>query len=144
MLLTGAFIMMFYPSIYFSSKLVSVTQKEDKEVLRPSEARVVSIFNIRESEVNERDINVFKKYSIIFTNKVYIFLLLARVVILSINAVFQFWIPNYVTEVLGYTNKKKKTILDCMMICLGPFSGSFFGSYLTAKVGGYAKRNQFL
>ena len=136
--------MMFYPSIYFSSKLVAIAKKDQDEQIRPSEARVVSIFNVRESETNERDINIVSKYSVIFTNKVYIFLLLARVVILSINAVFTLWIPNYVTEVLKYTNKGKKTLFYCLMICCGPFTGSFCGSYLTAKVGGYSKKESVL
>ena len=135
---------MFIPSIYFSSKLVAVAKKEGDEVLRPSQARVVSIFNIRESEVNERDINVFKKYSVIFTNMVYIFLLLARVVINSINSIFVFWIPTYVTEVLGYNEKGPKTLCYCLMICFGPFTGSFLGSYFTAKVGGYEKKESVL
>ena len=50
--------MMFYPSIYFSSKLVAIAKKDQDEQIRPSEARVVSIFNVRESETNERDINI--------------------------------------------------------------------------------------
>lgn len=144
LLATGGVILMFYPSIYFSSKLVAVTKGQGDEQLRPSQAEVVSLFNIRESEANERDINVFKKYSIIFTNMVYIFLLLARVVILSLRAIFQFWIPNYVTDVLGFQDKPKKTFYYIQLILLGPFIGSFIGSYFTKRVGGYEKKESVL
>lgn len=73
-------------------------------MLRPSQARVVSAFNIRYSDMNERDINVFRKYAIIFSNPVYIFTLIGRVVNLGTNIVLQLWMPNYMQEVIKDKN----------------------------------------
>lgn len=137
-------IYMWIPNIYYSSKLVAVSSKENTERLRASDVRVVSIFNIRQSEIGERDMNFCKKYSVIFTNPIYIFCLISRVIILAINGVFTFWIPSYVTDVIKYGNKMHRTFCYCFMIVVGPALGSFIGSYLIALTGGYEKKSALL
>ena len=55
-------IFLFIPNIYFSSKLVAVTDKEGKEEIRPSKTEVESsIFNVRSSDPHDRDVNVFER-----------------------------------------------------------------------------------
>lgn len=118
--------------------------KEGEDLLRPSQARVVSIFNVRESEVDERDLDFCRKNWIIISNPVYIFCLLARLVVNSITSVLQFWIPNYVTDVIGYQNKEIKLVCYVFMICCLPFCGSFFGSYAADAVGGYSNKHSLV
>lgn len=129
-LISLSFVFLFFPNIYFSAKLIAITGKEGQELLRPSQARAVSVFNVRESEANERDLNFFKKYWIIFSNPVYIFCLLARCVINSMNSILQFWIPNYLTEVIGFQIREAKLLCYVFMICCLPFGGSFLGGKL--------------
>lgn len=123
---------------------MAVSSKDGGDQLSPSQARVVSVFNVRESEVNERDINVCNKYWVIFSNPVYIFCLLARVVINSITPVLVFWIPSYLTDVIGYQNREIKLVCYLTMIVTFPFIGSFLGSYASAAVGGYGNKHSLV
>lgn len=129
-----------YPRIYFSSKLVAIRGKDGEDKLRPSEARVVSAFNVRYSDMNERDVNIFRKYSIIFTNPVFIFTLIGRVVNLGTNIVLQFWMPNYMQEVIKDKNPLRALACYVFMISFCPCIGSFFGSYAVKYVGGYESK----
>ncbi len=48
-------IFLFIPNIFFSSKLVSISWKDWKEEIRPSQIKGRSIFNIRPSDPHDRD-----------------------------------------------------------------------------------------
>ena len=64
--------------IYFSSKLVAVTAKDGKEKIRPSQTEVGSIFNIRPSDPQDRDINVFERDKSLLTDPFFMALVWAR------------------------------------------------------------------
>lgn len=135
--------MFLIPNSYFSSKLVATSGKEGEQ-LRLSQARVVSIFNVRESELNERDINFFNKYWVIFSNPVYIFALLARVVIHAMISMLVFWVPNYLSDVIKYQNREILLLCYVSMICCLPLVGSIMGSYASAAVGGYSNKHSLV
>ena len=135
------FLFMFIPSIYFSSKLTVIKGKEGEELIRPSKAEYYSIYTIRESKEDERDLNFWKKHGAVLTNGVFVTLLVARIVLLAIRSVLQFFIPTYVTDVLGYTNKVPKTLIYVVMIVCNPFIGAEISGFFTSRVGGYKSKN---
>ena len=134
------FLFMFIPSIYFSSKLVAIRGKEGEELIRPSKVEYYSIYNIRESKEDERDLDFWHKHGTVLSNGVYVTLLVARCVLLAIRSILQFFIPTYVTDVLGYTNKTPKTIIYVLMIVGNPFIGSEISGFFTSLVGGYKNK----
>ena len=132
---------MFIPNIYFSNKLNVIKGKDAEELITKSKIEYYSVYNVRESKEDERDLDFWKKHKGVLTNGVYICLLVARCVLLAIRSILQFFIPSYVTEVLGYENKTPKTIIYVIMIVLNPFIGSEISFYFTNKVGGYKSKN---
>ena len=72
-------VFLFIPNIYFSSKLVAVTNQEGKEEIRPSKTEVESsIFNVRTSDPHDRDVNVLERDKSLLTDPFYMLLLWAR------------------------------------------------------------------
>ena len=132
---------MFIPNIYFSNKLNVIKGKDGEELMSKSQVEFYSVYNVRESYDDERDLDFWKKHKGVLTNGIYICLLFARCVLLAIRSILQFFIPTYVTDVLGYENKVPKTIIYVIMIVLNPFIGSEISFYFTNKVGGYNSKN---
>ena len=102
-------IFLFIPNIYFSSKLVAVTDKEGKEEIRPSKTEVESsIFNVRSSDPHDRDVNVFERDKSLLSDPFYMILLWARCINVFLRSALQFWLVKYIIS-LGYTNKPLTT-----------------------------------
>ena len=102
-------IFLFIPNIYFSSKLVAVTNQEGKEEIRPSKTEVESsIFNVRASDPHDRDVNVFERDKSLLTDPFYMILLWARCTNNFLRSALQFWLVKYIIS-LGYTNKPLTT-----------------------------------
>ena len=102
---TCGIIYLFIPNIYFSSKLVVSTDKEGKEVIRPSKTEVEStIFKVRESDPHDRDVNVFERDQSVLKDPFYMILLWARCINVFLRSALQFWLVKYIIS-LGYTNK---------------------------------------
>lgn len=135
---------LFYPNIYFSSLLFAISGKEGQELLRPSQARAVSIFNLQKSEADESDLIAFRRNWIIFSNPVYMFCLLTRCIINANITMLLIWMPNYLSEAIGYQNREVKLGCYIFMICCLPFTGSFLGGYATKSVGGYSNRHSLI
>lgn len=89
-LLTCGIIFLFIPNIYFSSKLVAVTDKDGKEEIRPSRTEVVSIFNVRNSDPHDRDVNVFERDKSLLADPFYMILLWARCINVFSEVLFNF------------------------------------------------------
>jgi MFS family permease len=130
-----------FPKIYFSSKLATITTKDGKELLRPTVAKVVSIYAVRKSNEEDKDINLYKVNKSLFTNGVFMFLLFSRCVILSIRTMLTIWICVYVQTVIGYPNKTQITLFYVAMIIFNPLIGSQIGGKCTSAVGGYKDKN---
>ena len=139
-LLTCGIIFLFIPNIYFSSKLVAVTDKDGKEEIRPSRTEVVSIFNVRNSDPHDRDVNVFERDKSLLADPFYMILLWARCINVFIRSALQFWLVKYIIS-LGYTNKPLTTFVFAYMITCNPLIGNLIGAKLSGLFGGYLKKN---
>ncbi len=129
-------IFLFIPNIYFSSKLVAVTGKDGKEEIRPSQTEVGSIFNIRQSDPHERDVNVFERDKSLLTDPFFMVLVWARCINVFLRSALQFWLVKYIIS-LGYTNKPLTTFVFAYMITCNPLLGNLIGGKISGKVGGY-------
>ena len=147
-------IFLFIPNIYFSSKLVAVTDKEGKEEIRPSKTEVESsIFNVRNSDPHDRDVNVFERDSdphdrdvnvferdrSLLSDPFYMVLLWARCINVFLRSALQFWLVKYIIS-LGYTNKPLTTFVFAYMITCNPLIGNLIGAKLSPLFGGYYKK----
>ena len=139
-LLTCGIIFLFIPNIYFSSKLVAVTDKDGKEEIRPSRTEVVSIFNVRNSDPHDRDVNVFERDKSLLADPFYMILLWARCINVFLRSALQFWLVKYIIS-LGYTNKPLTTFVFAYMITCNPLIGNLIGAKLSGLFGGYLKKN---
>lgn len=140
MIITTGLIIAFIPSIYFSTKLVSIDKEQSQELLKDSQKEVVSIFNVRESEPDERDLNIFKKNSSIFCNFFFMFLMMVRCINSTEKSMIQFWLCKY-TITLNMNNKPLLTCLFALMIIGNPLLGSIIGGKFINWVGGYKDKN---
>ena len=129
-------IFLFIPNIYFSSKLVAVTGKDGKEEIRPSQTEVGSIFNIRQSDPHDRDVNVFERDKSLLTDPFFMVLVWARCINVFLRSALQFWLVKYIIS-LGYTNKPLTTFVFAYMITCNPLLGNLIGGKISGKVGGY-------
>ena len=136
-------IFLFIPNIYFSSKLVAVTDKEGKEEIRPSRTEVGSIFNIRQSDPHDRDVNVFERDKSLLTDPFFMVLLWARCINVFLRSALQFWLVKYIIS-LGYTNKPLTTFVFAYMITCNPLIGNLIGAKLSPIFGGYKDKKSLI
>ena len=137
-------IFLFIPNIYFSSKLVAVTDKEGKEEIRPSKTEVESsIFNVRNSDPHDRDVNVFERDRSLLSDPFYMVLLWARCINVFLRSALQFWLVKYIIS-LGYTNKPLTTFVFAYMITCNPLIGNLIGAKLSPLFGGYYKKTSLI
>ena len=137
---TCGIIFLFIPNIYFSSKLVVSTDKEGKEVIRPSKTEVEStIFKVRESDPHDRDVNVFERDQSVLKDPFYMILLWARCINVFLRSALQFWLVKYIIS-LGYTNKPLTTFVFAYMVTCNPLTGNLIGAKLSPLFGGYTKK----
>ena len=127
---------MFIPNIYFSSKLVAVSGKDGEEEIRESITRVGSIFNIRQSDPHDRDVNVIERDKSLLFDGFYMILLWARCINVFLRSALQFWLVKYIIS-LGYTNKPLTTFVFAYMITCNPLFGNLIGAKITPWIGGY-------
>jgi sugar phosphate permease len=140
-LFTCGMIFLFIPNIYFSSKLVAVTNQEGKEEIRPSKTEVESsIFNVRASDPHDRDVNVFERDKSLLTDPFYMILLWARCTNNFLRSALQFWLVKYIIS-LGYTNKPLTTFVFAYMITCNPLIGNLIGARLSGLFGSYYKKS---
>ena len=141
---TCGIIFLFIPNIYFSSKLVAVTDKEGKEQIRPSKTELESsIFNVRSSDPHDRDVNVFERDRSLFSDPFYMVLLWARCINVFLRSALQFWLVKYIIS-LGYTNKPLTTFVFAYMITCNPLFGNLIGAKLSSLFGGYHQKNSLI
>ena len=141
---TCGVIFLFIPNIYFSSKLVAVTDKEGKEEIRPSKTEVESsIFNVRSSDPHDRDVNVFERDKSLLSDPFYMILLWARCINVFLRSALQFWLVKYIIS-LGYTNKPLTTFVFAYMITCNPLIGNLIGAKLSPLFGGYHKKTSLI
>ena len=134
-------VFLFIPNIYFSSKLVAVTNQEGKEEIRPSKTEVESsIFNVRTSDPHDRDVNVLERDKSLLTDPFYMLLLWARCTNNFLRSALQFWLVKYIIS-LGYTNKPLTTFVFAYMVTCNPLIGNLIGAKLSGLFGGYLKKN---
>ena len=134
---------MFIPNIYFSSKLVAVTDKNGKEEIRPSKTEVESIFNVKASDPHDRDVNVFERDQSLLSDPFYMVLLWARCINVFLRSALQFWLVKYIIS-LGYTNKPLTTFVFAYMITCNPLFGNLIGAKLSPLFGGYYKKRSLI
>ena len=134
-------VFLFIPNIYFSSKLVAVTNQEGKEEIRPSKTEVESsIFNVRTSDPHDRDVNVFERDKSLLTDPFYMLLLWARCTNNFLRSALQFWLVKYIIS-LGYTNKPLTTFVFAYMVTCNPLIGNLIGAKLSPLFGSYYKKS---
>ena len=131
----------FIPSIYFSSKLVVIRdERKKRDMVRPSRADIVSIYDIRKSRDDERDANLVRKHRNVLTNGVFVSLIMARCVVQAIKGMIQFWTPKYVNSI-AKTDKFILTWTYWFMVSWNPLIGSSIGNFLTWICGDYRNKN---
>ena len=133
-------IFLFIPNIYFSSKLVAVTGNDGKEEIRPSQTEVGSIFNIRQSDPDDRDINIIERDKSLLADPFFMVLVWARCINVFLRSALQFWLVKYIIS-LGYTNKPLTTFVFAYMVTCNPLIGNLIGGKLSGKFGGYKDQN---
>lgn len=141
-LLIIGIIIMCFPSIYFSNKLVS--QPSENANISQSKIETYSVFNVRQSAADERNLNVKTQFNLLCTNGTYFFLLLTRLTIALINASFIFGLPGFIASNYPEAPKQIRLWMYSLFIVTGPFIGSNIGAFLTKKVGGYEKKWTFV
>lgn len=142
-LIACSFLLMCFPNIYFSSKLI-ISQENKSEVLRKSEVSIVSIFNVRQSELEEREIGMISKFKLLFSNGIFLLLVVTRITLALINAAFIFGMPGFIASNYPDSPKNYRIWMYCAFIVTGPFIGSLIGGILTKKIGGYENKSAFL
>ena len=134
------FFLLFVPDKYFSANIFfkkTIEQKYDNDVIG-----TVSIF-----EVDEKKKNVKKGESNTksdwwsMVDGVFIFIVLARTVIMFIFMGIHYWLGDYFVNVLEIKNKFAKTSSYGIISFFGPFFGSMIGGAVCEKFGGYEKKS---
>lgn len=144
-LIFSAFVILFVPSIYFSSKLVAM-KEGGFQYLRPSQREEMSVYKVRYSAIDERDANYCRKYSKVFSNPIFVLLVLAKSGVNVIFTVFRFFMPKYIVETLGAgdVDKALRTHTYAAIIFFSPYLGSLISFIFVKAVGGYEKKKAFL
>lgn len=142
MLAFCGFALMFFPNIYFSTKLVKADGKDSK--FRPSQQENYSLFNIRQSQSGERDIAFCQKVKILFSNGIFFFTVFCRASIAMINASFIFGMPGFISNNFKNSPKELRTWIYSLSIITGPYIGSFIGGILVKKAGGYSSKMSYI
>ena len=91
-------IFLFIPNIYFSSKLIAVSGKDGKEEIRKSRTEVGSLFDIRQSDPHDRDINIIDRDKTLLKDPFFMVLVWARCINVFLRSALQFWLVKYIIE----------------------------------------------
>ena len=114
--------------------------------IRDSERNTLSVFKVRKSSPDEREPNYCKKYAKVFTNPIFVLLVLAKSGVNVIFTVFRFFMPKYIVEVLGAgkVSKPLRTHTYAAIIFFSPYIGSTISFLFVKRVGGYEKKKAYL
>ena len=136
-------IFLFIPNIYFSSKLIAVSGKDGKEEIRKSRTEVGSLFDIRQSDPHDRDINIIDRDKSLLKDPFFMVLVWARFIIVFLRSALQFWLVKDIIS-LGYTNKPLTTFVFAYMVTCNPLIGNLIGGKLSGIFGGYKDKRSLL
>ena len=134
------FFLLFIPDKYFSAKIFfkkKIEEKYDNGIIG-----TVSIFEEDETKKKKKEGNSNEKsdwWSMF--DGVFIFIVLARTVIMFIFMGIHYWLGDYFVNVLEIKDKLAKTSSYGAISLLGPFFGSMIGGAVCEKFGGYEKKS---
>ena len=142
-------ILLFIPDSYFSGKVYFFKQVGgDDEMVRKDEGKksIYSLFE-RSSNIVTKKGKDGKKPSgasvwLSLFDGVFLFISLARTVVMFIFMAIHYWLGDYFTTVLLIQDKNVKTSTYSVVSLVGPFAGSLLGGTVCQYfAGGYDKKN---
>lgn len=136
------FILLFIPDKYFSANIFF--NKHIDETYDNGIIGTVSLFEEDESRKNvkkgKESSNAIQDWISMFDG-VFLFIVLARTVIMFIFMGIHYWLGDYFVNVLDIKDKFAKTSSYGTISLLGPFIGSMLGGAICEKFGGYEKKS---
>ena len=127
----------FVNDIFFSKTLFS--QKRNKNLTQKEKEVDKSIFENIKNPINENE-NLISDIKILFSSKLFIIYNIALIIIFIIVSALQFWINDYMENVLFISKNSNLTIFLIVMIT-APSIGIFTGGLIGDKIGGYQSIN---
>ena len=128
----------FVSDIFFSKTLFS--KKRNKNLTQEEKENDKSIFENIKNPINENKENIISDLKILFSSKLFIIYNIALIIIFIIVSALQFWINDYMENVLLISKKSNLTIFLIVMIT-SPSIGIFTGGIIGDKIGGYQSIN---
>jgi MFS family permease len=125
----------FVHDIYFSKTLFS--KKRNKNLTENEKELDKTIFENIKNPIND---NLITDIKILFSSKLFIIYNIALIIIFIIVSALQFWINDYMENVLLVSKKSNLTIFLIVMIT-APSIGIFTGGLIGDKIGGYQSIN---
>ena len=98
------------------------------------------MFENIKNPINENKENIISDLKILFSSKLFIIYNIALIIIFIIVSALQFWINDYMENVLLISKKSNLTIFLIVMIT-SPSIGIFSGGIIGDKIGGYQSIN---
>jgi MFS family permease len=136
-------ILLFVPETYFSNKIFFLKEVKENEPERKDKKNraVYSLFEMGAAkELKNKNKSLLSAIGGLF-NGVYLFIVLARTVLMFIFMAIHYWIGDYFTNVLEIKDKLARTSSYSFVSLAGPFIGSTVGAAVCQFFGGYEKKS---
>lgn len=128
-----------FPIIYFSKRLYVKTETNDESVLI-NNSSLVHYFNknnLFESSKTKKKQNFCQIFNKVICDKLLIFVMLGEIVLLSVNAILIFWLPDYLADVIEITRPNDYLLRYIMMTIFSPIIAGVICHLVTYLIKGY-------
>ena len=139
------------PNVYFSKNILIVKEVNENEHFNfkdPEEnsnsqqrnGSIVSLFKIRYSNESTYEDSFCNKLFKSFFNKIFFTSLISATIIVVTESALNFWIIDYIPNVLNEKNEQKRLIYHLLISSSGPFGGLITNILVTCFVGNYNQK----
>lgn len=142
----SAFILIFFSSLYFSSRVLIIKEANDTEKFNIKSSNennkeksdsIASLFRIRQSNESTYELDFVTKIQVIMTNPVFITAVLSMTIMLTSQTGFNFWVIDYMTNTLKMQKPNQKLIAYIGLTMAGPAGGLITSLIVTLTLGNY-------
>lgn len=129
-----------FPIIYFSKRLYVKTETNDESILI-NNSSLVHYFNkdnnLFENSKTKKKPNFCQILNRVICDKLLIFVMLGKIVLLSVNAILIFWLPDYLADVIEIIEPKDNLLIYIIMTICSSILGGVICHLVTYLMKGY-------
>ena len=159
-LLISALLILLMPGLYFSSNvIILVNTQTGEEIADKRDNKNVTLFKLRNSVSLSREhsirsetrnsqisidgnLDTMIKVCYVLRNKLFLFTLMIRTCLISIQSTFQFWTPDYLHVKFNLNEDSiNKLIANVLIIITVPLGAFFSGLFISFSISGYEQKN---